>query len=271
MGLTHIKCPTGWQSAGVTDPKAQCRNCPHQTDGCYDWRVVKAVYDMMVRPAPKKITSMGVTSCVKGACLRAAALKKMYNYGEEPQKLMAAFYGTAAHHFVEVANDPKEVEVKLSADIGDGWVLRGIADVCDEYVADWKAGSVHKRLRDAYRHQVMCYMAMSGVYAPGRVVYLTKPGLTHVIDASKEECDEVPTPARPVETQSPAKEAQPDKSILKERSWLWKMGSAVGSVASSANTPALWTGLAAMLGFGGPIGLGIGVAGWIISKRLHRS
>jgi hypothetical protein len=43
---------------------------------------------------------------------------------------------------------------------------------------------------------------------------------------------------------------------------------AAADVVSSGFAISRWTALAAALGFGGPIGLGIGVAGWLISRRV---
>jgi hypothetical protein len=48
------------------------------------------------------------------------------------------------------------------------------------------------------------------------------------------------------------------------------VGQRIAELPKSAASISTWTALAGALGLGGPIGLGVGVAGWLVSRRVKR-
>jgi len=103
----------------------------------------------------------------------------------------------------------------------------------------------------------------------------------------KDEPEQAPVVDEPDE-QQPAPDTEPDEEpesppeqastptqtpIQKDGSEPADGGSVIGAVAdgvASASGINAWTALAAALGIGGPLGLGIGVAGWLIGRRVRQ-
>jgi hypothetical protein len=198
MPMTHLKCKYQWVD-GAVDPHKDCKACPFESGECLPWELTLAISNQMISGREPDRKRIGVTSVVRGSCIRQAALKKMFDYGDTPQDLLPAFSGNAIHKELERQIGGPEgdvgVEAKMEIDLGDGYRLCGVADLVNEQgVVDWKCGALNKRLKLGYQQQVLTYGAYfhsKGVCGTShRVVFTAKPGYQHHMDGSGGEQEE---------------------------------------------------------------------------------